>query len=61
LIASYEIMRNDITILSSLNWNYCILDEGHIIRNPKSKATKAVKMIKALHRLILTGTPIQVS
>jgi len=42
-------------------WNFVILDEGHIIKNAKSKITLAVKSVGncANHRLILTGTPIQ--
>lgn len=59
VVMSYDVVRNDIAYLSTLNWNYCILDEGHIIKGAKTKTTKAVKMIKANHRLILTGTPIQ--
>ncbi|KAG0149490.1 hypothetical protein CROQUDRAFT_687820 [Cronartium quercuum f. sp. fusiforme G11] len=58
-IMSYDIVRNDIEQLSKISWNYCILDEGHIIKNAKSKLSKAVKLLKADHRLILSGTPIQ--
>ncbi|MBW0488226.1 hypothetical protein O181_027941 [Austropuccinia psidii MF-1] len=59
IILSYDIVRNDIERLSKISWNYCILDEGHIIKNAKSKLCKAVKLLKANHRLILSGTPIQ--
>ncbi|KAI8999034.1 SNF2 chromatin remodeling protein [Trametes punicea] len=59
VITSYEVVRNDIANLQDINWHYCILDEGHIIKNAKTKLTKAVKCIKAVHRLILSGTPIQ--
>ncbi|TFK42701.1 SNF2 superfamily chromatin remodeling protein [Crucibulum laeve] len=59
VITSYEVVRNDITNLQDLNWLYCILDEGHVIKNAKTKLTKAVKNIRAQHRLILSGTPIQ--
>ena len=59
VITSYEIVRNDISVLQKINWHYCILDEGHIIKNAKTKLTKAVKQIRAHHRLILSGTPIQ--
>ncbi|KAI0373278.1 SNF2 chromatin remodeling protein [Pilatotrama ljubarskyi] len=59
VVTSYEVVRNDITSLQDINWHYCILDEGHIIKNAKTKLTKAVKCIKAVHRLILSGTPIQ--
>ena len=60
VIMSYDIVRNDVDELADINWNYCILDEGHIIKNGKTKITKAVKAVKANHRLILSGTPIQV-
>ncbi|KAG6504315.1 hypothetical protein ZIOFF_036646 [Zingiber officinale] len=59
VITSYDIVRKDIDFLGNLSWNYCILDEGHIIKNSKSKITSAVKQLKAEHRLILSGTPIQ--
>jgi TATA-binding protein-associated factor len=59
VITSYEVVRNDIGNLEVLNWLYCILDEGHVIKNAKTKLTKAVKCIRAQHRLILSGTPIQ--
>ncbi|CAL8122887.1 unnamed protein product [Orchesella dallaii] len=59
VVASYDIVRNDIDFFSSIRWNYCILDEGHIIKNGKTKISKAIKQLKANHRLILSGTPIQ--
>lgn len=60
IVTSYDILRKDVDFLSKFVWNFCILDEGHIIRNSKSKITLAVKQLKAEHRLILSGTPIQV-
>ncbi len=59
VITSYDICRNDVDVLEPLNWNYCVLDEGHLIKNPKAKVTMAVKRLKSNHRLILSGTPIQ--
>ncbi|RWS27685.1 TATA-binding protein-associated factor 172-like protein [Leptotrombidium deliense] len=59
IIASYDIVRNDIDFFSSIIWNYCILDEGHIIKNGKTKLSKAIKSLTSNHRVILTGTPIQ--
>ncbi|KAK1287547.1 Chromatin structure-remodeling complex protein SYD [Acorus calamus] len=59
IITSYDVVRKDIDHLGQINWNYCILDEGHIIKNSRSKITGAVKQLKAEHRLILSGTPIQ--
>ncbi|ANB12181.1 Mot1p [Sugiyamaella lignohabitans] len=59
VVTSYDISRNDVAVISKQNWNYCVLDEGHIIKNASSKLTKAVKTFNANHRLILSGTPIQ--
>uniref|UniRef100_A0AAG5D4I1 TATA-binding protein-associated factor 172 n=1 Tax=Anopheles atroparvus TaxID=41427 RepID=A0AAG5D4I1_ANOAO len=59
IVASYDIVRKDIEFFSSVHWNYCILDEGHIIKNGKTKSSKAIKQLVANHRLILSGTPIQ--
>ena len=58
-IISYDIVRHDIQYLANQKWNYCILDEGHLIKSSKTKLSKAIKLIRASHRLILTGTPIQ--
>lgn len=59
IVASYDTVRKDIDFFSSIHWNYCVLDEGHIIKNGKTKSSKAIKTLKANHRLILSGTPIQ--
>ncbi|KAL4240937.1 btaf1 RNA polymerase II [Mactra antiquata] len=59
IVASYDVVRNDIDFFGSINWNYCVLDEGHIIKNGKTKISKAVKQLNCNHRLILSGTPIQ--
>ncbi|XP_032595951.1 TATA-binding protein-associated factor 172 [Drosophila grimshawi] len=59
VVASYDTVRKDIDYFSSIHFNYCVLDEGHIIKNGKTKSSKAIKQLKAKHRLILSGTPIQ--
>ena len=59
VITSYDVCRNDNDILAAITWNYAILDEGHLIKNPKAKITTSVKKLISNHRLILSGTPIQ--
>jgi TATA-binding protein-associated factor len=59
VITSYDVCRNDNDVLAAITWNYCVLDEGHLIKNPKAKITQAVKLLVSNHRLILSGTPIQ--
>lgn len=59
VVASYDIVRKDLEFFQTIHWNYCVLDEGHIIKNGKTKCSKAIKQLFANHRLILSGTPIQ--
>ncbi|XP_060942934.1 TATA-binding protein-associated factor 172 [Limanda limanda] len=59
VIASYDVVRNDIDFFRNIKFNYCILDEGHVIKNGKTKLSKAIKQLAANFRIILSGTPIQ--
>lgn len=59
IVTSYDVARNDLPVIAQFDYNYCVLDEGHIIKNAQSKLAKAVKQFRSNHRLILTGTPIQ--
>uniref|UniRef100_A0A8C5RMI8 B-TFIID TATA-box binding protein associated factor 1 n=1 Tax=Laticauda laticaudata TaxID=8630 RepID=A0A8C5RMI8_LATLA len=59
IVASYDVVRNDIDFFRNIKFNYCILDEGHIIKNGKTKLSKAIKQLAANYRIILSGTPIQ--
>lgn len=44
--------------LFNIQWKRIILDEGHTIRNPKTKMAKALFGLSAQRRWVLTGTPI---
>ncbi|KKK16658.1 SNF2 family helicase [Aspergillus rambellii] len=44
--------------LFSLQWRRVVLDEGHTIRNPRSKGALAASSLRADSRWTLTGTPI---
>lgn len=61
-ITSYEIaLLHDVHKFRKLNWEYIALDEGHKIKNEQTKMNGAANMLKSEHRLLLTGTPLQVS
>ena len=59
VFTTYGITRVDIDLIKNLYFNYVILDESQNIKNPASKAYKAVKQIKSKHKLILSGTPVE--
>ena len=43
------------SILTQIAFNRIILDEGHVIRNPKSNVSQAVCRLRASRRWIVTG------
>lgn len=45
--------------LFQVKWKRIILDEGHVIRNHKSKQSEAICKLASKFRWVLTGTPIQ--
>ncbi|KAI9102025.1 hypothetical protein DFS34DRAFT_647809 [Phlyctochytrium arcticum] len=59
LMTTYAGIRIYSHLLLPVEWAYCILDEGHKIRNPDADITLVCKQIKTPHRIILSGTPIQ--
>ncbi|MCX6350689.1 MAG: DEAD/DEAH box helicase [Bacteroidetes bacterium] len=59
ILTTYGTARNDIDIFNNYEFNYLILDESQVIKNPTSKISRLVKTLKARHRLSLTGTPIE--
>lgn len=59
ILTSYGTMRNDIDELKKHTFQYVILDESQVIKNPIAQITKACMLLNAKNRLILSGTPIQ--
>ncbi|XP_028767590.1 protein CHROMATIN REMODELING 8 [Neltuma alba] len=59
LITTYEQLRILRDLLLDIEWGYAILDEGHRIRNPNAEITLVCKQLQTIHRIIMTGSPIQ--
>jgi len=59
IIISYQTLRNDIEKFLERDWDHIILDEAHYVKNSSSRTFKAVRSIRAAHRLSLTGTPLE--
>ena len=60
MITSYEIVIRDATALSKIGWKFIIIDEGHRLKNEKSRLCASLARVKVPFRLLLTGTPLQV-
>ena len=60
LLTTYEFIIKDRAILSKVKWIYMIIDEGHRMKNTKSKLAQTLQQYYySRYRLILTGTPLQ--
>ncbi|KAK9095398.1 hypothetical protein Scep_026867 [Stephania cephalantha] len=59
LITTYEQLRLLGEKLLDIEWGYAVLDEGHRIRNPNAEVTLVCKQLQTVHRIIMTGAPIQ--
>ena len=59
ILVQVETLVRDDEFLTDYQWHYVVLDEGHQVKNPDSKTTQAIKLLRTAHRIVLTGTPIQ--
>jgi SNF2 family DNA or RNA helicase len=59
VLTSYGITRLDVETLKDFFFNYIILDESQVIKNPTSNIAKAVMQLRSRYRLTLTGTPLE--
>ena len=59
LLTTYDQLRLKSSLLLPIQWGYAILDEGHKIRNPDADITLVTKQLATVHRIIMTGSPIQ--
>lgn len=59
VITSYALVRRDADLYRALEFDTVVLDEAQHIKNPQTQNAQAVKAIRARHRLVLTGTPLE--
>ncbi|KAF7840134.1 protein CHROMATIN REMODELING 24 [Senna tora] len=71
LLTTYDIVRNNSKSLRGNYqsddeesedrpiWDYMILDEGHLIKNPSTQRAKSLLEIPSAHRIVISGTPLQ--
>ena len=59
VITTYGTLRRDIIQHREREFDYVVLDEAQSIKNAASQAAKACRLLRARHRLALTGTPVE--
>ncbi len=59
VITSYGTLRQDIEVLSILEWSIIIGDEAQHIKNRRSQNAKSLTRLKGKGRFLLTGTPVE--
>ncbi|MDX1953616.1 MAG: SNF2-related protein, partial [Verrucomicrobiota bacterium] len=59
VITSYGLVRRDAEEYRKVEFDTVVLDEAQHIKNRQTQNAQAVKMIRAGHRLALTGTPLE--
>ncbi|NHZ43467.1 DEAD/DEAH box helicase [Massilia aquatica] len=59
VLTTYALLPRDEAALLGQEFHLLILDESQYIKNHRSKAAETAALLRARHRLCLTGTPLQ--
>ncbi|MFN2426739.1 MAG: SNF2-related protein, partial [Candidatus Binatia bacterium] len=59
VVVNYALLRRDVEHWSKVELRALVLDEAQNVKNPDAAVSRAVRDLKARHRLALTGTPIE--
>jgi superfamily II DNA or RNA helicase len=59
IVTTYATLRRDVAQLKDVVFDYAVLDEAQAIKNASSQTAKACRLLRARHRLALTGTPVE--
>jgi hypothetical protein len=59
VFTTYGTLRRDAVFFKEKLFDYVVLDEAQAIKNASTESAKAARLLKAHHRLALSGTPIE--
>lgn len=59
VLTTYGTLRRDALLFREAHFDYAVLDEAQAIKNAGTDSAKAARLIRADHRLALSGTPIE--
>jgi hypothetical protein len=59
VITTYGLLPRDLEHLGAIEWTTVVLDEAQMVKNPNTKAARAVRRLTARQKIALTGTPVE--
>nr|WP_236635459.1 DEAD/DEAH box helicase [Rhodoferax sp. TS-BS-61-7] len=59
VLTTYPLLWRDIDALAAQPFHLVILDEAQMVKNAASRSARALRQLQSLHRLCLTGTPLE--
>jgi hypothetical protein len=59
ILTTYGTLRRDAALLRDYQFHYVVLDEAQAVKNVASESAKAVRLLRADHRIVMSGTPIE--
>ena len=59
ILTTYGTLRRDALQFKDQRFDYCVLDEAQAIKNAGTLSAKAARLLKAGHRLAMSGTPVE--
>lgn len=59
VVSTYALAHRDFEELSKVSWHRIVLDEAQNIKNAAAKQSQAARKLPAIHRVAMTGTPVE--
>ena len=59
VLTSYALLQRDADLLKPIQFSTVVLDEAQHIKNPDTQNAQAAFALRARHRFVLTGTPME--
>lgn len=59
VLTTYGTLRQDVELLAQVRFDLVILDESQAIKNADTATAKCARALRAKHRLVMTGTPVE--
>ena len=59
VLTTYGTLRRDAWRFKDAEFDYVVLDEAQVVKNAETESSKAARLLRARHRLAVSGTPVE--